>query len=77
VDFNDYYSPENYNPYSISSIFNYAKDLKGHTLADKCHTDISEQKYKGKGDFGQYLEKFYFGFNPNNNPEPDFSYVGM
>ena len=22
--------------------------------------------------FGQYLEKFYFGFNPNNNPAPDF-----
>jgi len=77
VDFNEYYSPEKYDPYSISSIFDYAKDLKGHTLADKCHSDIIEKKYKGKGNFGQYLEKFYFGFNPNNNPEPDFLYVGM
>ena len=77
MDFNEYYSPENYDPYSISSIFDYAKDLKGHTLADKCHSDILEKKYKGKGNFGQYLEKFYFGFNPNNNPGPDFSYVGM
>tara|TARA_Y100000996_G_scaffold399861_1_gene369288 strand:- start:56 stop:1450 length:1395 start_codon:yes stop_codon:yes gene_type:complete len=77
VDFNEYYSPEKYDPYSISSIFDYAKDLKGQTLADKCHSDILEKSYAGKGNFGHYLEKFYFGFNPNNNPEPDFSYVDV
>ena len=77
MDFNEYYSPEKYDPYSISSIFDYARSLKGQTLVDKCHSDINEKKYKGKGNFGQYLEKFYFGFNPNNNPEPDFSFVGM
>jgi len=77
VDFNEYYSPEKYDPYSISSIFDYAKDLKGHTLADKCHSDILEKSYAGKGNFGHYLEKFYFGFNPNNNQEPDFSYVDV
>ena len=59
MDFNEYYSPENYDPYSISSIFDYAKDLKGHTLADKCHSDILEKNYAGKGNFGHYLEKFY------------------
>tara|TARA_X000000950_G_scaffold283778_1_gene385398 strand:- start:341 stop:1708 length:1368 start_codon:yes stop_codon:yes gene_type:complete len=77
VDFNEYYSPENYDPYSISSIFDYAKDLKGHTLADKCHSDILEKNYAGKGNFGHYLEKFYFGYNPNNNPGPDFNYVDI
>ncbi len=77
MDFNEYYSPEKYDPYSISSIFDYAKDLKGQTLADKCHSDILEKSYAGKGNFGHYLEKFYFGFNPNNNPEPDFSYVDV
>lgn len=77
MDFNEYYSPEKYDPYSISSIFDYAKDLKGHTLADKCHSDILENSYAGKGNFGHYLEKFYFGFNPNNNPEPDFGYVDV
>ena len=77
MDFNKYYSPEKYDPYSITSILNYAKDLKSHTLVDKCHSDILEKSYAGKGNFGQYLEKFYFGFNPNNNPEPDFTYVGM
>ncbi len=77
MDFNEYYSPENYDPYSISSIFDYAKDLKGHTLADKCHSDILEKNYAGKGNFGHYLEKFYFGYNPNNNPGPDFNYVDI
>ena len=77
MNFNEYYSPEKYDPYSISSIFDYAKDLKGHTLADKCHSDILEKSYAGKGNFGHYLEKFYFGFNPNNNPEPDFCYVDV
>ena len=77
MDFNEYYSPDKYDPYSISSIFDYAKDLKGHTLADKCHLDILEKSYAGKGNFGHYLEKFYFGFNPNSNPEPDFSYVNV
>ena len=77
MDFNEYYSPEKYDPYSISSILNYAKALKGHTLVDKCHSDILEKSYAGKGNFGQYLEKFYFGFNPNNNPEPDFRYVDV
>ena len=77
MDFNEYYSPDKYDPYSISSILNYAKVLKGHTLVDKCHSDILEKSYAGKGNFGQYLEKFYFGFNPNNNPEPDFRYVDV
>mgnify|MGYP001183949764 FL=1 len=77
MDFNEYYSPDKYDPHSISSILNYAKVLKGHTLVDKCHSDILEKSYAGKGNFGQYLEKFYFGFNPNNNPEPDFRYVDV
>ena len=77
MDFNEYYSPEKYDPYSISSILDYAKDLKGHTLADKCHSDILEKNYAGKGNFGHYLEKFYFGYNPNNNPGPDFNYVDI
>ena len=76
MDFNKYYSPEKYDPYSITSILNYAKDLKSHTLADRCHPDILEKSYAGKGNFGHYLEKFYFGFDPNNNPQPDFRYIG-
>ena len=77
MDFNKYYSPEKYDPYSITSILNYAKDLKSHTLADRCHPDILEKSYAGKGNFGHYLEKFYFGFDPNNNPQPDFRYIGV
>ena len=44
MDFNEYYSPDKYDPYSISSILNYAKDLNGYTLADKCHSDILDKK---------------------------------
>ena len=77
LKFNKYYSIDNYDPRSITSILNYAKGLEGSTLAEKCNPDIKEGNLSGKGNFGQYLEKYYFGFNPNNNPEPDFSYVGV
>ncbi|MEI6864640.1 Sau3AI family type II restriction endonuclease [Flavicella sp.] len=33
--------------------------------------------YKGKGNFGQILEKFYFGYEPNSKAEADFVQVGM
>ena len=45
MDFNEYYSPDKYDPYSISSILNYAKALNGYTLADKCHSDILDKNY--------------------------------
>ena len=77
MKFNKYYSIDNYDPKSITSILNYAKSLEGSTLGEKCNPDIKEGNLSGKGNFGQYLEKYYFGFNPNNNPEPDFSYVGV
>ena len=77
LKFNKYYSIDNYDPKSITSILNYAKGLEGSTLGEKCNPDIKEGNLSGKGNFGQYLEKYYFGFNPNNNPEPDFSYVGV
>ncbi len=31
----------------------------------------------GKGSFGQFLEKLYFGYNPNSSPKPDFEEVGI
>src|SRR5690606_11731238 len=33
--------------------------------------------YKGKGNFGQLLEKFYFGYEPNSDSEPDFKEAGL
>ena len=77
MDLNKYYSSENYDPKSIKSISDYAKKLKGKSLSEVCHSDILSNTYGGKGNFGHYLEKFYFGYEPNNTPGPDFSYVGM
>lgn len=33
--------------------------------------------YSGKGNFGQVLEKFYFGYEPNSLAEADFAQIGM
>lgn len=33
--------------------------------------------YSGKGNFGQVLEKFYFGYEPNSSAEADFAQIGM
>ena len=36
-----------------------------------------EHSYTGKGNFGQVLEKFYFGYEPNSLAEADFAQIGM
>ncbi|WP_395061904.1 Sau3AI family type II restriction endonuclease [Flavobacterium sp.] len=36
-----------------------------------------EYSYSGKGNFGQVLEKFYFGYEPNSVAEADFAQIGM
>jgi DNA mismatch repair protein MutH len=33
--------------------------------------------HKGKGNFGQILEKFYFDYEPNSDAEPDFKEAGL
>lgn len=33
--------------------------------------------YNGKGGLGQLVEKFYFEYEPNSNPGPDFSEAGV
>lgn len=32
---------------------------------------------KAKGQLGGFLERYYFGYKPNNSPEPDFYKVGI
>lgn len=62
---------------SADSIINYAKKLKGKTLRESCAEEIEAHGYKGKGNFGQILEKFYFGYEPNSDSEPDFKEAGL
>ena len=66
-----------YDRNSLDSIVNYTNLLEGKSLREACGNKIEEHDYKGKGNFGQILEKFYYGYEPNSNPEPDFEKVGM
>ncbi len=61
-----------YKPESQESILNYSKKLKNQTLTQVCSFDDSTNLFKGKGNFGQVLEKFYYGYNPNSNSNADF-----
>jgi DNA mismatch repair protein MutH len=66
-----------YNPKDKKSVIDYAKLLKGKTLRQICDPIILEHNYIGKGNFGQILEKFYFGYDPNSKSEADFAQIGM
>ena len=66
-----------YNPSDKNSIIEYAKKLKGKSLRQVCEPTILEHSYSGKGNFGQVLEKFYFGYEPNSTAEADFAQIGM
>jgi DNA mismatch repair protein MutH len=66
-----------YNPNDKKSVIDYAKLLKGKTLREICDPEILQHNYIGKGNFGQILEKFYFGYDPNSKSEADFFEIGM
>ena len=66
-----------YNPSDKNSIIEYAKKLKGKSLRQVCDPKVIEHSYSGKGNFGQVLEKFYFGYEPNSMAEADFAQIGM
>lgn len=66
-----------YNPNDKSSIIEYAKKLKEKSLRQVCDPNVLEHSYSGKGNFGQVLEKFYFGYEPNSLAEADFAQIGM
>lgn len=66
-----------YNPSDKNSVIEYAKKLKGKSLRQVCDPDILQHLYSGKGNFGQVLEKFYFGYEPNSLAEADFAQIGM
>lgn len=62
---------------SVDSIIEYSKKLKDLTLRQACGGEIENHGYGGKGNFGQVLEKFYFGYDPNSVSEPDFKETGI
>ena len=64
---------------SSRSIISYAKLLENKTLKDLCSEELNlgYKQFKGKGGFGQLLEKYYFGYDPNSTKEPDFKEAGL
>ncbi|WP_264521654.1 MutH/Sau3AI family endonuclease [Flavobacterium sp. N1994] len=65
-----------YDDSNINSILNYALLLLNKSLSDVIENDL-ETSFKGKGSFGQKIEKLYFKYEPNSKSEPDFVKVGM
>ena len=66
-----------YNRKDKKSVIDYAKLLKGKSLREICDPEVLKHNYTGKGNFGQILEKFYFGYDPNSKSEADFFEIGM
>ena len=76
-----------YDRNSPDSILAYAKKLEGMTFLDVLemycvHEGVpfdSEQvkNTKAKGQLGNFLEKYYFGYDPNGNQEADFKESGV
>lgn len=65
-----------YNPKDENSILAYAKMLIGKSLRASCGESIEQHIYEGKGKFGQLLEKYYFGYDPNSKSQADFFEIG-
>ena len=76
-----------YDKTSPESILQYAKRLEGHTFFDVLemyctHEGISldSEQFKNvsaKGQLGNFLEKYYFGYDPNGKQEADFKESGV
>lgn len=74
---------------SPTSILEYAKRLEGQSFYDiqKRYlayydrlselTEESNQDSKAKGQLGNFLEEYYFGYKPNSDQEADFKEAGV
>lgn len=78
-----------YDSSSADSILSYAKKLEGQTFSDilkRYHayssrlqemTSDSFSDTNAKGQLGNFLEKYYFGYEPNSDQEADFKDAGV
>lgn len=71
-----------YNPKDAASIFSYSAGLLHHSLTEAMlivnpNINPKEISYNGKGGLGQLVEKFWYGYEPNNSPLPDFPEAGV
>jgi DNA mismatch repair protein MutH len=66
-----------YDKTSVDSIFNFAKELTGKSLAEACFIPASIANAKNRGDLGSLVETFYFEHKPPSNKGPDFPEAGL
>ena len=68
-----------YDKTSIASIFEYSKKLIGHSLNGVVDPALKSMNLQGqgKGGLGQMIEKYFFRYNPNSDPGPDFKEAGL
>jgi DNA mismatch repair protein MutH len=75
-------SNRTYDPSDALSIFNFSRGLLHRSLTEAVRElDSSilpeDLEAKGKGSLGQLVEKFYYGYEPNSSPLPDFPEAGV
>lgn len=68
-----------YDKTSIASIFEYSKGLIGHSLNEVVDPSFKAMNLQGqgKGGLGQMIEKYYFHYDINSDPGPDFREAGL
>lgn len=70
-----------YDKSNPSDIERYARELIGRKFVDIISSDREEDKVAGlkgnKGYLGQFLERFYFHYEPNSSKDPDFLEAGV
>ena len=59
------------------SIFDYTKHLIGKSIRNFMDDESLDLLHGGKGQLGQLVEQYFFGYKPNSNPEADFSEAGV
>jgi DNA mismatch repair protein MutH len=66
-----------YDPTDKDSIVDYASALVGHTLREKTDAESIEDPKVRRGAFGDSVEFYYFGIEPNSVQGPDFPEAGL
>lgn len=50
------------------------KDYQTKTISNTCDKEIN---MKSKGQYGNYIERYFYGYEPNSDSDADFSKIGL
>lgn len=65
-------SEKQYDKFDAISIFDYSKHLIGKSIREFMDEEALSALHGGKGQLGQLVEQYFFGYEPNSNPNADF-----